>query len=153
MARHRWSTIILIWNRHITQKQLVDAPIDHLMKWCDWCKYPPVRPRLGYNTCTCTEAVSCLDNHLVAVRYAIWDSLMLSWAQQSERVKSGMYKLSSKLGNVDTECSYLYTNESGSQFGSLWYACVSWAKRARWTWVESHTMWRFLGNEISEAPG
>ncbi len=39
-AKHLWSTIILKQNCCITQKHLVDVPINHLMKWHDWCKYP-----------------------------------------------------------------------------------------------------------------
>ncbi len=40
MARHLWSTIILKWGCYITQKHLVDVPINHLMKWHDWHEYP-----------------------------------------------------------------------------------------------------------------
>ncbi len=39
MARHLWLTIILKRGCYITQKHLVDVPINHLIKWCDWRKY------------------------------------------------------------------------------------------------------------------
>ncbi len=40
MAKHLWSTIILKQDCYITQKHLVDVPINYLMKWHDWHEYP-----------------------------------------------------------------------------------------------------------------
>ncbi len=54
-ARYLWLTIILIWNHCITQKQLVDMPTNHLMKWHDWCEYPP-----SYNNCSYGNYRPCL---------------------------------------------------------------------------------------------
>ncbi len=42
------STIILKRGCYITQKHLVDVPINHLMKWRDWREYPPSYDNYSY---------------------------------------------------------------------------------------------------------
>ncbi len=107
--RYLWSTIIPIQNCRITQKQLVDTPIDHLMKWRDWCEYPPSynKLQLWQLQTMFNKAVTMLrprENIALHVLLSMTAIAQKSAAKQHLLICSLLNKtiqLQSKHGNVD----------------------------------------------------